>query len=319
MKNILPAVLPASVKIGVEGQRVYNMRCLHKNNVHAFSELTVEAKNYIYDYFFGKMLGNKDQMDRAIRHFRYHPTGFAAYLELCDITYNDAVFDAIMKYKCAQKPFEKPKVDALFHYAEPMDDVSSDKYRPIVEDPYDMPAFVMTASRTYEPLKILNMFEFSMPEQFDMFASSYMKAAENLYDDIVKLRREKATNGTFVVYNYSFALPFVYCARLAVELKIKAALHRIGRFKDKTHKNHNICALWDSFESNIPMQCKDAKIKNKLSTMRKYIELLKSIDATGNVSRYPDNTTNKWLDVTLIYENLRKFFGLMDAIDYGVF
>ena len=319
MKTVLPLVLPASVKIGVEGQRIYNVRCLYKSNLHAFSELTSEAKDYIYDYFFGKMLGNKDQMERVVRHFRYHPTGFASYLELCNITYDDAVFDAIIGYKCEWRRFEKRKADSLFYYSEPMDDVTSDKYDPIVEDPYDTPAFVMAASRTYEPLKILNMFEFSVSEQFDMFAASYMKAAENLYDDIVKLRREKATSGAFVVYNYSLALPFVYCARLAVELKIKSALYRVGRFKDKTHKNHNICALWDSFESNIPMQCKDAKIKNKLSTMRKYIELLKSIDATGNVSRYPDNTTNKWLDATLIYENLRKFFGMMDAIDYGVF
>lgn len=317
--NILPLVIPASVKVGVDGRRIYNMRCLHKANIRAFSELTMEAKDYIYDYLFGKMLGNSDQMERVVRHFRYHPTGFAAYLELCDITYTDSIFDAILNHKSEWRNFEKRKVDDLFYASEIIDDVTDVKYVPIVDDPYDSPAFVMTASRTYEPLKILNMFDFSVSQQFDMFAASYMKAAENLYDDIVRIRREKSVDGVFVMYNYNLALPFVYCVRLAVELKIKAALHKIGRFKSKKHEVHDIESLWDSFVSNIPKVCKNARIKNKLSRMRKYVAFLMTIDETGNVSRYPDGSTNKWLDVTLIYENLRRFFGMMDAIDYSVF
>lgn len=113
------------------------------------------------------------------------------------------------------------------------------------------------------------------------FILSYLKAAEIIANQC------KINNPAIkmVLFDYSLALPAIFCCRQSIELTLKKTLYD---FSVNYKYYHNITELWSLLKNELKVECENND-NDILNNMEKFIKIICYFDNDNSTAlRYPD-------------------------------
>ncbi len=124
--------------------------------------------------------------------------------------------------------------------------------------------------------------EFKIDGSEKEFIESYIKAAEILAENC----RIKNPAIKQIVFDYSLAIPCIFCCRQAIELVIKRCLNN---YKVSYKRNHKINDLWNLLKKKLEEQDINDKDQTVLNDMDSFIKIICFFDNDNSTKlRYPD-------------------------------
>lgn len=127
--------------------------------------------------------------------------------------------------------------------------------------------------------------EFKIDESEKEFIKSYIKAAEILAEQCVKNNSAHPAIKQ-IMFEYSLAIPCIFCCRQAIELVIKRCLNN---YKVSYKRNHKINNLWNLLKNELEKRDINGKDQTVLNDMDSFIKIICFFDNDNSTKlRYPD-------------------------------
>lgn len=158
--------------------------------------------------------------------------------------------------------------------------------------------------------------EFKADRFDDEFIRSFLNAAKEL---AAAGRKAIDKPGTYLMLEYSYAIPVMFLTRHCIELAIKRAIKRCGA---EPKRDHGLTSLWNSLLSRFPRQ-KCREDNRTIKNMGAFVKAVADIDNNGISLRYPQDKSGRLTQDRPLFVNneevvsyLEKFVEQLELIDF---